>query len=362
MKLYELYVRFLVWLGAAPPTNEQVVINSSTTQPQSSTLIRKDKEDRAKGESLSKKIDFDTIFDTAWLFITQYKFLYLLGFITIVGSNSVGGSQLLQLFQQYLFQQYERNLYILEPAFILPDVPAIQWLSYFDNTASTLYLGILVLIVLWITHFIANAGLISTVIKLNYNESFSFLNILGTSIQKGGRLLLLNLLLFGLFYVIILLVIAETLTDSTRLFSQILTTSCVSCILIPLIFVAWGIYPFAMRSMIYYDHSPVASIRHSFNLILHNLSRLASTFLLVFFIILILGPAFQGFALLINSILEFFSISIELLAWPIIISIYLITVFLSTYISIIITLLFLDCNQYLTLDKQIKRSEISKSI
>ena len=293
----------------------------------------------------NQKIEFEKIFDTAWRFIKQYRFLYLFGFISAIGSTSTNGPRLSQL-----LQRYDSGIFALWEIPTIPDIPVVQWLPYFDDNKLMLYSSILIVVILWTTHFIADAGLIFATAELHNDKTPEIRNTVMRSFGKGFRLLFLNLLLFGGFYVILFLVVEEVITGKSRFFVETFTTSSIGCVLLPLALMSWGIYPFATRSMVYCDNGIFASIRHSFHLIIQNLVRLVPVFIFLFFAALTLSPVTEAFVFLLGKIFEYFDSLTQLLKWPFIFVLTLAGIFITTYFTIVVTLLFLDCNKFLADD------------
>ena len=297
-------------------------------------------EPQPTSETTSVKIDFEKLLDKAWFWSTEYKFLYLLGIISVSGSMVLDGYQ----FRQYLLE-YEPSLPSLDALPILVDLPNVQAISYLDNT-SYAYLGILGAVLMWVTHFTAAAALIRTVVALKNQETPTLIQSVKNSVGAGFKFLQLNLMFFGGFYALMFLVVEEVVSGRRPwYFIEIFHASSIGCLLMPLFFISWLMYVVTKRTVVYHQCGVFSGVRYSFELIVLNLRRLMWTFVFLGFTAFILPPVFLGLSWLLEVILASILPSmINPLIWVLGLIAVAINVVVSVYISIFLTLLFLDCN------------------
>jgi hypothetical protein len=303
---------------------------------------------------MEDKIDYGEIVSRAWNFTWNNKFLWVLGLLTILGSESLINSDLF-IGRDALFDP------------LLPDGPPVKWLRPFVSVETAVIIIGFIIIFLWLIHFAAQAGLITAVVTLSQNKPFHLKTVFAESRKYIWKLLGLNLLLFSLFYAIALINIFflsetplltvsywnnEFLTSETgtRLFDAGML---VSCVLIPLNLLCVASYPFAQRWLIIRHNGIMNSIQEGFFLLTRNAVRLLP--LLIFLIIfgLTIGAILTGIGTILSFIFDLLGMDqvnpSEAPLWVRSIGLFIMLLFnsiLYAFISTAMTLIFQDCIEF----------------
>ena len=248
-------------------------------------------------EQTKSKINFFEVASQSWAYFTNYRLLWLLGFFSFLGFGSFGPDD---------FSFAHQFLYVP----LLTDAPSSHWIQLLGNNKLAISLGVVLAIFLWLVHLVAQAGLIRSAVLLHDGKEIMPKQIIADGFKILGRMLILNLVFFGVFYIVA--IASGWLVPKSSIFSQqywndLLTTDTgilwvssrqiMSCILAPLNFLVVIIYPFAQREIVFQNNRLISSIRDSVRVLWQNMGRLISSRIGV----LIIGAiALAGMSLLLS--------------------------------------------------------------
>ncbi len=252
-------------------------------------------------ETNTKKLDFFEIASKTWGYLKTYKLLWLLGFLSAIGLDSYN--------RKANFSNTFQPVY--KP--LLTDIPSNHWIDLFGKTTG---FGIALALILWIVHLIAQAGLINSAAIFHKGEAFQSKQVLNKSLKNLKDLIFLNLILFGLFYIIALansLATGESPVFNQQFWDQYLRTDAgvlfvnsariISCALAPLNIFVVIVYPFAQREIVTGNNKIGASIRTATRLLKDNFGRSILPFIVVLTIISITFASVVIFASIIITLL-----------------------------------------------------------
>jgi hypothetical protein len=239
-------------------------------------------------------MDYTALFTRAWDIIWKNKFLWVLGFFVALGSGG-GGSSGRANFSigdtpaDGAMAELERLMAQLAPAFI-----------------ALICIGVLVGIVLWLLRLVSEAGLISSVARIDAGEQVT----LGRAFSAGTGFLLpmvgLNLVLFLPLVVLVAIAVAVAIAaggasiaaaiaaeDPTAMVGAmgvILPCFCaLICVLAIASLILGLIYPFAQRGIVLRRMGVLEGIRHSWQFLQRNIGQLILIWLGLFVLGLLVG-------------------------------------------------------------------------
>jgi hypothetical protein len=257
-------------------------------------------------------MDFGNLLQRSWNIVWNNKFMFVLGFLAAIGSGGNFGSN-----TNFSFNRRGAQF---TPQFA-------DDLSRFFSRFGALLLGLLciafvILILFWLLRLVAQGAMISSAARADAGEKVSFGLVFSEGISNLGRLAGINLLMYGPFTLLGLLSVALFLATIGPVFlSELLEQSdsagvliaglgtfaicmaCLACLVVPLIIVVTGVYPFAQRGAVLQKLGVVDSIRHGWEILKRNLAN-----------ILLLGILFLILGLLFGVILTVALIPFALLA------------------------------------------------
>lgn len=237
-------------------------------------------------------MDYGNVFSRAWRINWNNKWLFVLGFLAALGTGSSGGGQTFN----YNFdgqappvapENLDRFLGLIGPI-----------------VGGLLCIGLILAIVMWLIRLIAQAGLISSVARLDRGETSSLGESLSTGLSHLWQFLGLNILVYlpfwiigGVFFGIGIFAfgaaIASALTGAAGeemgalAGGFALVAVCVvalACLLIPLYVVATIVYAFAQRAIVLQGMGVTQSIGHAWRFIRDNAGDIL--LLIIFLIVL----------------------------------------------------------------------------
>ena len=147
-------------------------------------------------------MDYGNILRRSWDIIWNHKFMIVLGFLAGIGTLSGGGGN---NGSGVNYQLSEGDLpFLMEPEFS-EQVVALA------AAAGVLLLGLICLffviaVVLWLVRLTAEAGMIDAASRLDAGEKVTFGEALSAGWQKIWRMIGLNLVLFGIFFVLAIII------------------------------------------------------------------------------------------------------------------------------------------------------------
>lgn len=247
-------------------------------------------------------MDYGNLLKRSWDIVWNNKFLFVLGFLAALGSGG-GGSNANGNFN-YQFGPDD------VPSEMLDQVTRF-WAQYGALVIGLACLGFIIAIILWLVRLAAQASLISAVERIEAGEKMTFGEAFSAGVGKLGRMVGLNVVMYGPFTLFGLLAAGAGLATAWTAFSSAaagasqsdieaifggigifwVCIACVACLIVPLMLFVSVIYPFAQRGTILRDLSVMDSIRHGWQLVKAN----AGDVVLLVVLFIVLGVLF-GFA------------------------------------------------------------------
>jgi hypothetical protein len=323
-------------------------------------------------EEISERIDLKRIVVHSWQLVKQNRLLWLLGLVSFLGTTSRSGSDFELVHRLWFY----KSLY--NP--MLPDVPE-SWLQFLSDGTLLKWMKLALAVVLWFAHFVSQAGLIKAAARLEERKTITLRQVLANGVSLGRRVLALNLLLFGFFYLLVLVRVvlagSEDPHNAMRFFDanywnrQLMGNSGVllvgseqiaCCALLPLNILVMCIYPFAQRAIVLQEHSVLGSVRHGWRVLRQNALRLLPIAVLVILISYLAHFVIVGLALILEAGLKLTGVygvvesimSLEtgdpLLSAISVISAVLLAPFniiIIAFSSVLLTLIYLECIRFL---------------
>jgi hypothetical protein len=248
-------------------------------------------------------MDYGNILRRSWDVIWNHKFMLVLGFLAALGSGASGGGGGGGGGDTgYTFDGSEFEA--------MPEIA--ENLGAIIAAASAIILGLvcfffILAIVLWLVRLTAQAGMIDAAARLDAGEKVSFGEAISAGWHKLGRMVGLNLVLFGIFIVaaivgVMVLVMGAGATAAGAAASQgdfgavlgglgaglIGLICCLMCLFLLLGIVVTVLYPFAQRAAVLEDMGVIESIGRGWQVIKDNLGEviiLILLFLLLGFVV-----------------------------------------------------------------------------
>ncbi|MCB9421853.1 MAG: hypothetical protein H6667_18780 [Ardenticatenaceae bacterium] len=242
-------------------------------------------------------MDFGSLLKRSWNIVWNNKFLFVLGFLAALGSGGTNGNGGGRGNFNYNFGPND------VPAEILDQLQRF-WTQYGALVIGLVCLGIIVSIILWLVRLVAQAGLISSVARIEAGEKVTFSEAFAAGVGKLGRVIGVNVVMYGPFTLFgILAGIAGLATAGAAIGSAVNGASnadieamfggigifwvcigCIGCLIVPLVIFVTAIYPFAQRGAVLQDLGVIESIRHGWQVLKANTSDVI--LLIVLFIVL----------------------------------------------------------------------------
>lgn len=233
-------------------------------------------------------MDYGQLLKDAWQLVWNHKFLLVLGFLAALGSGTANSNNF-----TYDFSGDE-----FSPQFF--DQLDLFWAAFAPILMGLICFGIFLAIILWLVRLTAQAGLISAADRISSGEKVSLGQALGAGIGKLGRMIGIQLILYGPFILLALVLAALSVlmvgaavgyevSNASDALEPILASigiviACVAllfCVLAPLLLVVAIILPFAQRAAVLEDMGVTASLGRAWWMIRNNLGEVAILVLLV---------------------------------------------------------------------------------
>ena len=243
-------------------------------------------------------MDYGNLLSRSWRVVWDHKFMILLGFLAALGTGLGTGSN-----SNYSLDSnnFPNDMFANSPLMRGDFAQFMAILGAF--AAGALCFLIIVGIILWLLRLTAEAGLIDAASRLDAGQKTGFREAMATGWQHLLSMVGLNLVLFGLFALVILAVvlvfaagIGSTIagavasdTNAGGIFAAmgaglIAILCCVLCGLAILGIAVGIVYTFAQRAIVLEGKSVTDSIRRGWEIIRANLGEVI--ILLVLFLIL----------------------------------------------------------------------------
>lgn len=246
-------------------------------------------------------MDYGNILRRSWDIIWNNKFMMVLGFLAALGSGanfSGGGGNSGSSFDGSGFNN------IPEISENIGAVLATAGIVIFGLICLFFVVGIL----LWLLRLTAQAGLIDGAARLDAGEKVTFGEAFSAGWKKIGRMVGIDLLLFGIFFIIAFIGIfiligavgasfagaAGSGDDVSALLASvgvglIALICCLLCVFMIYAIVVSIVHPFAQRAAVLEDKGVINSIRRGWNVIRDNLGQVIVLFIIFFLIGLLVG-------------------------------------------------------------------------
>ncbi len=237
-------------------------------------------------------MDYGNILRRSWDVIWNHKFMLVLGFLAALGSGVSGGGGGNNA--NYTFDGTEFDA--------IPQIS--ENLGAVIAAAGAVVAGLLcfffiVAIVLWLVRLTAQAGMIDAAYRLDAGEKVTFGEAISAGWHKLGRMIGINILLFGVFFlmaivgvIVLALGIGATAAGAAASegdFGALLAglgmgifalICCLMCVFLLVAIVVNVLYPFAQRAAILEDMGVIASIGRGWQVIKENLGEVIILLLL----------------------------------------------------------------------------------
>ena len=237
-------------------------------------------------------MDYGNILRRSWDVIWNHKFMLVLGFLAALGSGvsgSGGGNSANYTFDGTEFDAIPQISENLGAVLAAAGVVVAGLLCFF----------FIVAIVLWLVRLTAQAGMIDAAYRLDAGEKVTFGEAISAGWHKLGRMIGLNIVLFGVFFlmamigvVVLALGIGATAAGAAASEGDIgvllgglgmgifALICCLMCVFLLVAIVANVLYPFAQRAAILEDMGVIASIGRGWQVIKENLGEVIILLLL----------------------------------------------------------------------------------
>lgn len=235
-------------------------------------------------------MDYGDLFTRAWRIVWNHKFMFLLAFLATLGATGSFGSNNFS----YSFDDVPTDF----------GVPAEEFFVLFwPFVLGLLCLGIFIALALWLLRLTTQAGMISAASRLDLGEKVTLGEAFGAGTSKLGRMLGINIVMYGPFallviiFIAVIVAIAATAITGSALGNVDEMAAALSglgiflfcilaliCIAIPLLVIISIIYPFAQRAAVLEDMGVIDSIRQGWTTVKKNLANVI--ILVLFFLVL----------------------------------------------------------------------------
>lgn len=249
-------------------------------------------------------MDYGDLLKRAWHIVWNNKFLLVLGFMAALsGGGSGGGGGGSSNFN--VSSDSGPGDFNLPPGFA--ENIERYWAEFAGIAIGLVCLVIVLGIVFWLVSLVGQGGLISAVVRIDAGEKVTLSEAFAAGTGVLGRLVGLNLVLYGPFLLLGIIVFgiaaglvgsavfAQTTgaaTEVEAIFGSLgifgVCFAVFACLLVPLAILVNIIYPFAQRGLILQELSIMDSIRHGWRIIRENVGDV----ILLIIIFLVIGFGF----------------------------------------------------------------------
>ncbi|MFQ5398923.1 MAG: hypothetical protein ACE5E7_04915 [Anaerolineae bacterium] len=254
-------------------------------------------------------MDYGNLLSRAWQIVWYNKFMFILGFLAALGSGGRGGGGNVN------FRTSSRDI----PPEMVDNFQ--RFLDRFGFVIIGLVCVLFVLAILfWLLRLTAQGGLISAAARIDAGEKVTLSEAFAAGAGKLGRVVGINVLMYGPFTLVGLVGALTVLAMVTAALSAggggapeavvgslgilMICLACLACLMIPGLVVVSGVYPFAQRGIILQDLGVIASIRHGWQVVRENLGEVV----LLIILFLVIGGLFTFALALVLIPLAFLSL------------------------------------------------------
>ncbi|MCP5096540.1 MAG: hypothetical protein GY943_13390 [Chloroflexi bacterium] len=249
-------------------------------------------------------MDYGELLQRAWRIVWNNKFMFVLGFLAALGSGGSGGGGGNSNFN---FDPSSGS----NPFGTMPNgMPDFQqfWSQYGLLIVGLIIFAMLLGIIFWLLRLVAQGGLISSAATLDSGEQVTFGQAFSTGTGFLGKMLGLNILMYGPFFLVGLIffiimasmavpIISAEVAGTTADFSALgeslgIVSICfgiLACLAVPVALFINVIYPFAQRGLVLREMSVVESVKHGWQVVRDNIGELILLILLFFVLGIVFG-------------------------------------------------------------------------
>ncbi len=246
-------------------------------------------------------MDYGNLFRRSWDVIWNHKFMLVLGFLAALGSGAGGGGG---GNANYTLDGSEFESIPFET---IPELSQnMEAVAAAMAAAGAIIAGLLcflfiIAIVLWLVRLTAQAGLIDAAYRLDAGQKMTFGEAISAGWQKLGRMVGLNIVLFGLFFVVAMIgavilamgigaTVAGAATGEGEVGAALGAglaglICCLLCVFLLFAIVVSVIYPFAQRAVVLEDKGVFGSISRGWEVI----KEILGDVIILILIFLVLG-------------------------------------------------------------------------
>lgn len=256
-------------------------------------------------------MDYGNLFRRSWDVIWNHKFMWVLGFLSALGSglSSSGGSNTNYSVDGSEFDQlpFERIPEISQ------NMDAIMAAVAAAGAILVVVMCLLFIvgIILWLVRLTAQAGMIDAANRLDAGQKVTFGEAISAGWHKLGRMVGLNLVFFGIFFllaiVVLVVIIAMSLGIGASAAGATFSESdvgalvgglgmglvglicCFMCLFMLVGIIVSVLYPFAQRAAVLEDRDVFASISRGWQVIRENLAEVIILVLIFLFLGFVVG-------------------------------------------------------------------------
>ncbi len=245
-------------------------------------------------------MDYGNLLKRSWDIVWHNKFLFVLGFLAALGSGGTNSGS-----------RGNSQYNIGSGDFSGDMVHEFQtfWTQYGALVIGVICAGTIVAVILWLLRLVAQAGMIESVSRIEAGEKVSFGQAFSAGTAKLGRMVGVNVVMYGPFSLLGLLAfgggvaafgtaIAAELsgassTDVEAIFGSLgvagICFACFACLMVPVMIVVTAVYPFAQRGAVLQDLGVIDSIRHGWQIVKNNVADIVLLIVLFFVLTFVFG-------------------------------------------------------------------------
>jgi len=252
-------------------------------------------------------MDYTNLLKRAWHIVWNNKFMFVLGFLAALGSGGGSGGGGNSNFSFPSSGSGNNNI-DLPPGFV--ENIERYWAEFAGVLLALVCFFVILGIVFWLLSLVGQTGLISSAARIDAGEKATLGEAFGEGTSKLGKMVGLNLILYGPFILIGLIAFGgAAVLIGPAMFAEMSGTGgnfdavagalggffvcfgLLACILVPLGILVNIIYPFAQRGLILQGYGVMDSIRHGWKVVRENVGDVVLLIILFLVIGFVFGIA-----------------------------------------------------------------------
>jgi hypothetical protein len=225
-------------------------------------------------------MDFGKLLERSWRIVWRNKFMFVLGFMAALGSGGGSGGN-----SNFSFSPPSGSA-----SFDIPydTINSFQqfWAQFGTLVIGVMIFAILIGLVFWLLRLVGQGGLISAAATIDAGENVTFGQAFSEGTRFFGRMLGLNITMYGLFFLgglvffliflgmfipLISAEIAGEVAGFDAMARQLgLVGVCfgiLACLSAPVLLIVNVVYPFAQRGLVLRDMGIIESIKHGWGVV-----------------------------------------------------------------------------------------------